>query len=72
MLELISGVWSDAPQIDQFRVGHSAQRALEILISDRMNRLQQFVGKFAANHGADLDDLLRRPEPIQPSHQRIM
>jgi CheY-like chemotaxis protein len=26
----------------------------------------------AADHSADLDDLFRRPEPIQPRHQRVM
>jgi hypothetical protein len=37
-----------------------------------MDRVQQFVGKVAANHGSYLCHLLGRPQPIQPRHQRIM
>jgi hypothetical protein len=29
-----------------------------------MNRVQQFVGKFIANDGSDLEDLLGRTKPI--------
>ena len=37
-----------------------------------MDCVQHIVGKFAAKYGADLDDLLGRPQPIQPRHQRVM
>ncbi len=72
VLELVSRVGGDAAHIKQFRVGQLAQRALQIFFGDRMDRVQQLVGELAADHGADLDDLPGRPQPIQPRHQRIM
>ena len=37
------------------------------------HRLDQFIGKLAAEHRADLRDLLgRRSEPVEPRHQRGM
>ena len=45
---------------------------LQILLGERMDRVEQFVGKFAADHSADLRHLLGRPQPIEPRHQGVM
>ncbi len=72
VLELVGCLGGDAAHVEQFRVGESAQGALQVRFGDRMDRVKQFVGKFAADYGADLDDFLGRPQPIQPRHQRVM
>ena len=54
MLELINGVRSDAAHVDQFRVGQTAQCALQVLFGYRMHRVQDFVGNIDADHGTDI------------------
>jgi hypothetical protein len=66
MLELVGGIRSDTAYVDQFRVGQIAQRALQILFGDRMDRMEQSIGKLAANRCANLDDFFGRSQPVQP------
>jgi hypothetical protein len=48
MLELVGRVGRDAADIEQISVGQIAERALEMLIGDRMDRVKSFIGKLAA------------------------
>jgi hypothetical protein len=72
VLELIRRLRRDAAHIEQFGVGQSAQRALQVAFHDRMDRVEYFIGKLTANYRPNLYDLLGRPEPIQARHQRIV
>ena len=46
---------------------------MQFLLRTLRHRLDQLIGKLAAEHRADLRDLLRRrPEPVEPRHQRGM
>src|ERR1700736_3399184 len=60
VLELVSRIGRDAADVKQFRVSKTAKRRLQLRFSDRMDRTEQFVGKFAADHRADLDHFLGR------------
>src|SRR5436305_11319728 len=72
MLEVIGGVRRDATYINQFGIGRAANGALQIFVEDRMDRMQEFVGKLAADHRANLDYFFRSAQTIQAGHQRIM
>ncbi len=49
------------------------QRGLQFPLGTLRHRLDQLIGKLAAEHRADLRDLLGdRPEPVEPRHQRGM
>src|ERR1700758_48545 len=54
VLERVHRLWRDSANVKQFRVGQFAQRVLEILFGNGVDRMQQLVGKFAAYYGADL------------------
>ena len=72
VLELVGSLRRDPTHIEELRIRQAAQRALEIRLANRGDRVEQCVGKIAANHGADLRNLLGRPQPVQPRHQRIV
>jgi hypothetical protein len=49
------------------------QCGLQLLLMTLRHRLDQFIAKLAAEHRADLRDLLGgRPKPVEPRHQRGM
>ena len=61
---------SGAAAKQQSRIVELTQRGLQLTLIALRHRLDQFVGKLAAEHGADLGNLLGcRPEPVQASHQ---
>src|ERR1700682_3794354 len=64
MLERVHSLRRDPSDVNQLRVGQSAQRAWKLFFGDRMDRMDQFVGKIAADYGADLDDFLGRAQPV--------
>ena len=72
VLEQVGRLRSDAAHIEQFRVGQIAQRTLQILFGDRMDRMEQSTGQLAANHRANLDDSFGRSQAVQPCHQRVV
>ena len=73
VLEQVGGMRSDAAAKQQSRIAELIQRGLQLLLRTLRHRLDQFIGKLAAEHRADLRNLLGgRPEPVEASHQRGM
>src|SRR5690348_3538174 len=58
--------------MNQFCLNESAQRTLQVSLTDGMNRMQEIVGKFISDHRGNLEDFLSRSKPIQPRHQRVL
>ena len=54
----------------QLGLDQPGERVLQHLIGQPGDRRQQFVGKLAADRGADLQHLARRAEPVDARHQR--
>src|ERR1700692_3170361 len=52
--ELVARVRRDAAHVQQFRIGQAAQRPLQLWFGDGMDRVEQRIGKVAAEYGADL------------------
>ena len=70
VLEEVGGMRSGAAAKQQSGIAELTQRGLQLPLITLRHRLDQFIGKLAAEHRADLGNLLsRRPEPIQASHQ---
>ena len=60
---------SDAAAKQQSRIAQPSQRGLQFSFSTLRHRLDQFIGKLAAEHCTYLRGLLgRRPEPVEPRH----
>jgi hypothetical protein len=73
VLEQVGGVRSGTATKQQSRIAELSQRGLQLTLSTLHHRRDQLIGKLAAEHRADLGDLLGRwPEPVQASHQRGM
>ena len=54
-------------------IGQPVERRFEVGLRPLCHRLNQLVGEFAADHRADLRDLLGDcAEPIEPRYQRGM
>jgi hypothetical protein len=43
-----------------------------MFVADRMDRMEESIGKLAADYRANLDYFFGRPQAIQPRHQRVM
>jgi hypothetical protein len=72
MLERIDGFGRGPAaenQLSGFELGEPGIELRIVLVRDRT---QQHVGEFAADDRAHLRDLLCRPEPVEPRHQRIL
>ena len=55
----------------QSRIAELIQCGLQLPVRTLRHRLNQFIGKLATEHRADLGDLLGcRPEPVESRHQR--
>ena len=69
VLEQVGGMRSGAAAKQQSRIDQLSQRGLQFPLRTLRNRLDQFIGKLAAEHCADLRGLLgHRPEPVEPRH----
>ena len=70
MLEEVGGVRSGTAAKQQFRIAELLQGGLQVPLITLRHQLDQFIGKLAAEHRADLGNFLgRRPESVQASHQ---
>ena len=60
--------------LDQQNVGFGEplQRGFQWRIIHADERAQKAVGKAASDHRADLRHLARRPEPVEPRHERLL
>ena len=69
VLEEVGGMRSGAAAKQQSSIAQLSQRGLQFPLRTLCHRLDQFIGKLAAEHCADLRGLLgRRPEPVEPRH----
>jgi hypothetical protein len=68
MLKEVGGMRSGAAAEQQSGIAELTQRCLQFALITLRHRLDQFIGKLAAEHRPDLGNRLRRrSEPIQTS-----
>ena len=72
MLEAIVRVRRDAFDEQQLCVGESVERGAQRRLLQPRHRLQQRMREAAPEHGADLRDLARRAEPVEPGGERLL
>ena len=57
---------------DQLGFGKPLQCAAQFVLGNRGHGPQKLVGKFSADYGGRLRDLLRAGKPVEPRHQRVL
>ena len=72
MLEQVVRTWRGAVSKQQTRRNEPVEIGVEFFLWLSHQRGQQHVGKCPADRCANLRHVLRRPEPIEPRHQRSM
>ena len=72
MLEAVAGFARLALGKGQPGIDETRDPRCNVTRGSRSHRLQERIRKLLPNHGRNLGNLLCRPEPIEPRHQRIL
>jgi hypothetical protein len=72
VLEAIAHLMAGPLDEQEVRVGEAVKRRLEGGVVDPAYSAQQRIGEIPPEHRADLRNLARRPEPVEPRGERLL